>query len=295
MILRVKKNDDFDYLYCLRQYRSVGIERGGNFEYAGIYYRKDGKLYDTQYDINSFSGIGSYEIEGNSKEALRELLKLNVRKMVEATISSREKLNITALSDERNLKELEYYQKYSAYNKAHEAYLSGNHSDTYNYSFKCNYVPKEWSEESLLDYILDPEQYTVAEVAAYVESQQEYMLLCFLQGDMLASEYRKIIENPSDPVHSVKRIMQALNASPAKTVVVTIRKDDIDFTFKAEADQYRRDCMTDYNNWHIVASDRREFERIFGRNARYTPVDIVKIMYSRAVLYSVEGSEEGGK
>jgi hypothetical protein len=82
--------------------------------------------------------------------------------------------------------------------------------------------------------------------------------------------------------------MGAMNASSAKTVNVTICKNDIDFTFKAEADQFRRDCESHYSDWNIVAADRREFERRFGRNAHYGPEDILRIEYARSVLYQAE-------
>jgi hypothetical protein len=41
-VIRVRKNEDFDYLYCQRQYHRAGIERGDGFDYAGIYCLRDG-------------------------------------------------------------------------------------------------------------------------------------------------------------------------------------------------------------------------------------------------------------
>jgi hypothetical protein len=86
----------------------------------------------------------------------------------------------------------------------------------------------------------------------------------------------------------VKRIIRAIKDTPAKTVTVSIRKDDIELTFKAEADQFRKDCITNYSDYDIVASDRQEFRRIFGKNANYTPEEIIKIEYARNVLYQAE-------
>jgi len=40
--------------------------------------------------------------------------------------------------------------------------------------------------------------------------------------------------------------------------------------------------------WSIVAADRREFERVFGRGAHYAPEDILRIEYARSVLYESE-------
>ena len=44
--VRVQKNEDFDYLYCQRQYSGKELARGGTFKYAGIFCRRDGELYD---------------------------------------------------------------------------------------------------------------------------------------------------------------------------------------------------------------------------------------------------------
>ena len=52
-LIRARKNADFDYLYGLGTYDYDGIERSGNFEYAGIYCKRDGMVYDDQYSIRS--------------------------------------------------------------------------------------------------------------------------------------------------------------------------------------------------------------------------------------------------
>ena len=34
--VRVQKNEDFDYLYCQRQYSGKGLARGGTFKYLSL-------------------------------------------------------------------------------------------------------------------------------------------------------------------------------------------------------------------------------------------------------------------
>ena len=55
-VIRVRKNDDFDYLYSLRRYHGTGIERRDKFEYSGIYCNRDGVVYDMQYNIVPLEG-----------------------------------------------------------------------------------------------------------------------------------------------------------------------------------------------------------------------------------------------
>jgi hypothetical protein len=284
-VIRVRKNRDFDYLYCQRQYHGAGIERGDKFDYAGIYCKRDGLFYDGQYDVRELSD------NGRSAEVLREELKQAVRRAVEADVGNdRNNLRVTELSDERERENMTYFQKHTAPGSARAAYLSGEYEDggDFAFTFRCHYNPDNWTEESLLAYILDPAQYAAAEATVEADSHQEDMLSDFLRADMVAAEYAVILENPLNPVHRVKRIMAAVGATSAKTVNVTICKDDVEFTVKAEAGQFRRDCGSNYSDWHIVAADRREFERRFGNHAHYGPEDILRIEYARSVLYHAQ-------
>jgi hypothetical protein len=186
------------------------------------------------------------------------------------------------------LRKMEDYKKYHAGSEARKAYLNGDYDEDggFGITFRCDYSPERPTEESLLTYILDPQEYVRAEAEAYIDSHQEDILSDFLANDMVLVEYAEIINNPLNPVHCVKRIMRAVSASSAKTVNVTISKDGVEFTFKAEANQFRSDCISNYSNWNIAAADRREFETRFGRHAHYEPNDIVRIEYARSVLYS---------
>ena len=113
----------------------------------------------------------------------------------------------------------------------------------------------------------------------------------FLENDFITAEYSLIINNPLLPVHRVKRIMQSVNSSSAKTVNVTVRIDGAELTFKTEAKSLRFDCTSHYSDYNIAAADRREFERLYGRNAHYKPEDILRIEYARRVIYSADDSD----
>ena len=292
-LIKVRKNADFDYLYLQRQYHGKGIERDDKFEYAGVFCRRDGQLYDGQYAIRDLVDEPD-ELRAREAEALHKRLETAVRKTVETAIGNdRDNLRITELSAERELEKLERFKEYSAGEQARKAYLDSDDEEdndaVFHFTYQCDYSPERWTEDSLLAYILDPYGYVNAETDAYIDSRQEAILSDFLESDMVAAAYAAIIENPANPVHRVKRIMRAVSASSAKTVTVTVRKDGAEFTFKAEAGQYRSDCTNTYNDWHIAAADRKEFERIFGRGIKYGPEDIIRIEYARSVLYERDG------
>jgi len=296
-LIRVRKNADFDYLYVQRQYQGTGIKRKDGFDYAGIYCKQDGLIYDGLHSIEKLFDDTDFRT-AHSANALCKRLETSVRSSVESAIGNdRNNLRITEISSEKVLKELEYFQEYTAGSQARAAYLSSDYTAGdigFDFMFRCDYSPEQWTEDSLLAYILDPGGYVHAEVKKYIDNEQESMLSEFLMNDMVAAAYQVIIDNPSNPVHLVKRIMYAVSASSAKTVKVTIRKDGVEFTFKTEASEFRSDCTSYYSTWNIAAADRREFERLFGRSSNYRPEDILRIEYARSVLYGNEaaGSQE---
>ena len=81
---------------------------------------------------------------------------------------------------------------------------------------------KTGQEDSLLSYILDPQGYAAKEATDYMEGNQEEMLFDFLCNDVELAEYQALVEDTDNPVHIVKKIMAAMNTTPAKTVNVTI-------------------------------------------------------------------------
>jgi hypothetical protein len=287
-LIRVLKNAGFDYLYILGTYKRGGIERSGNFEYAGIYCRRDGMVYDDQYSIRP---LRHEELMRGGAPAMLQRLEAGVRQAVEAAIGNdRSSLRITELVTQGSKDRLENHMGYGAASEARDLFLHDEGDGAFTY--RCPYNPPRWTEDSLLEYILDPEGYTAREAAAYIDSHQDNILYDFLSNDATAAEYRAIVENPRHPAHLIKRIMQAVGATTAKTVRVTIRKDGLEFTFKTRANEFRRDCGNYYWSHNIAAADRREFERQFGRGD-YGPEDILRIEYGRAVVYEAIAIPDG--
>jgi len=283
-LLRAPKNDDFDYLYCQRNYNGDGIERDEKFDYAGIYCKRDGCIYDGQYDIRVLGETLEDMIRLGAERMLNRLQE-DVRGAVEATIGNdRENLRVKELTSEKEKEDLYFFVTCSAASRARDLYLSGADDVTY----RCPYIPPQWTEDSLLEHILDPQGYAAREAAAYIDNHQDDILIAFMQNSAVAAEYAALMGNPRHPAHRVKRIMEAMEATPAKTVRVTICKDDVEFTFKTEATEFRRDCDRHYWTHYIAAADRREFERLFGSNADYGPEDILRIEYGHAVLYEAQ-------
>ncbi|MCB6415024.1 hypothetical protein LI221_08095 [Faecalimonas umbilicata] len=287
IMIRVEKSPDFEYLFCQQQYSKKSLTRESSFKYAGIYCRKDGLLYDMRHPFTDMAE-NPVELRNRSEEALWRQLKAAVRKKVEEAIGNdRSNLTISEVTDSSLLNRLEYALKYSVKETARKHFL-----DTVDFEppvFKCHYDPDRWTEDMLLSCILDPEGYADKEAADYIAANQEDMLSDFLYNDAVLREYQSILADTENPVHIVKKIMAAMRTTSAKTVNVTIFKEGVEFTFKTEAAELRRDCTSYYSSWNMVASDRREFEGLYGRSAEYYPQEIIRITYARNVLYEAEG------
>ena len=280
-IIKVRANDDFDYLYYQGPAYNELPSHMEHFIYAGILRRKNGVLYDTKYEIAFLAG---QDERSRCRHQLRQKLSWDVQRLVEDTIAhDRRNLRVTKLSDPDLRWRLEMCLEYQAKTRARRRFL--DNKDFTPPSFQCEYAAENWTDASLLDYIADPEGYTAREAARYMETHQEEMLLDFLCNDLELAEYQAIIDDTENPVYLVKKIKAAVIDTPAKTVNVTIFKDGEEFSFKTEAKDLRCDTRKYYDSWYIVSADRRKFEARYGRYANYYPQEIVRITYGKKVLY----------
>lgn len=287
--LRIEKNSDFSYLYV-----STGsgpeLIRGQDFKYAGLYCKADGQLYDEQYELYSLFG---YDYKPHSIGKMQEELQESVRQEVERIIANdRNSLQISALSNPDMKARLKNFQGY-AFKSAREYFLE--HDDCTVPEYECTYKAQNWTENSLLSFILDNQGYIFQEASDYISQNQEEILLGFLCNDALLAEYEKLLADADNPVHIVKRIMKAVSSVPAKTVNVTLLKEGNEFTFKTEVNELKKDCDYYYHDWCMAAPDRKKFEEQFGKNAKYYPAEIVRITYARKVLYEALQIGKGQK
>lgn len=283
---RVRKNEQFDYLYYADASRESGITRQTGLQYAGFFHRRDGILYDVKYSLKQVLRDAELLVADDADQILTQF-RSRVCEAVEAKIGNdRSNLHIHEIQDSRTAETLRSYVEYYAAADARKAYL--NNEDIAEITFKCDYTPTPWTEESLLEYIAGRSDYVEREAIAYIEANQDVMLQNFLANDALIAEYHLLLEDTGKPVHKLRRIMAAMNSTIAKSVSVTVRIDGTEATFKTEADVLRRDCGLHYSTYRMAAADRKVFELVFGRHKDYAPQDIIKITYGKQTLYSAE-------
>lgn len=287
--IKVKKNDQFDYIYKQYNYRGYNIERSANFEYEGTYCRQDGLIYDSYGSFRNIAMGIEFHI-GSDKNQMQHGLETAVREKVEAIIANdRKNLRVSLLTGNTKIADYDYYVRHAADGAAREMFLQDK--DITDICFKCNYEFDGWDEDNYLQYILDCNGFAEKEAQKFLDENQEEMFSQFLENNILSQKLQSLINNHGSTLHRIKDIIKAVSESDAKTVNVTVGKDGHEFTFKTEASHLTRDPGSHYSTWYISAADRREFEKLFGRNADYTPDDITRITYGRNTLYEAEPPE----
>lgn len=280
IIIRLEKNKNFDYLFCQENYNYSGIS-DNPFQYVGIYCKQNISLYDIQRKLKDI--VGNFEsMEDKSKKSLLEQLKETFRHKVEDFINNdRNNLQITELKNSELLERLKETEV-DARKSACKFYF-----DDRSIIYRCFYIKHDWEEDSLLEYILDPDNYAQKEAETYISKHQEDILYSLLCNDMIRKEYETILKDTKNPVHIIKKIRDAMNNTSAKTVNITILKNDIEFTFKAEVNYLRGFPEDSYKPYNLISKDRKRFEQIFGILKGYKPQEILRITYGKKVLYEL--------
>lgn len=287
IFIKIPRCEDFDYLYGQNHYyKTNSLIRQNNLSYLGMYCHLDGLIYDS----NGFFYKSIPQLEAKKEISVMQCEAENsVREKVEKWLDNdRTRLEVKELSTEKAITALDYYKKHYAANNARKLFMNG--ADNSVVPFCCEYTLKIWDEDDLLDYIRDPNSYIDAAAQKYINEHQENMLLQILKNDNVSSQLQRLLDDSENVVHRIRAISDAVRKSNAKTVNVTINKDDTEFTFKIEAKQLVGDHNF-YGTWCIPAADRRQFENLFGRSADVLPEDIIKITYNRSVLYECEPFE----
>lgn len=282
IIIRLEKSKNFDYLFCQKNYNHMSISNN-IFEYVGIYYKQDNSLYDVQYELRDI--VEDFKsIETKSKNSLLKQLEETVRYKVENLVNNdRNNLQITELKNSHFI-EVFNYTKYSAERDAREFYFNNKPI-----IFQCSYVAKFEEKELLFEYILDPENYAQKEAETYIFNNQENILCSLLCNDIIRKEYETISKDTKNPIHTIKKIKNVMENTSAKTVNVTILKNDIEFTFKTEVTPLLGICQYNlYETHYIVSKDRHRFEQAFGSNVNYKPQEIIRITYKKNILYEAK-------
>lgn len=279
-VLKLSKTPEIDYLYGTSAKRTEGVSWGSSLQFCGAYDRKSHMLcLPDRPLVNIVEGLTAEEQENGG---LAQEISDRVNRRVEETIANdRNNLSVKEIINRRTLLDLEYYREYGAKEEAIQ-YLFGDQKP--DGQFHSDYHLAGLAEAEFIAWLQDPEAFVKAEAGQYIERRQEAILLAFLKNDALLAEYQALVQDAGSPIHRMKAITDAVRLCGGKTVTVTVRKDDVELTFKTSASSLTGH-KDPYSTYDIPAADRREFERVFGRYASYTAEDITAVTYCRRTIY----------
>lgn len=279
-LTRLEKNQSVDYLYRAAVEQSGDISWNNSLMFCGVYDRQNQALYLTQDSLSCFTG-GQNPFVAVTVPSMKEEISVKINQRVEGIIANdRSNLPVQELSDWKK-RDIQNYRDCGAREEAIQLFFKDKEPDA---QFHSGYTLDVLPEAAFMVWLQDPENFIQTEAEQYIKCHQEELLLGFLKKDALLAEYQTLMQDTGNPIHRMKAITDAVKASGAKTVTVTVRKDGTELTFKTEAAS-----LTGHRNFYyssnIAAQDRREFERLFGRYADYTAEDITRITYGRNTIY----------
>lgn len=283
--IKIPKRENFFCLFCQWHNKSLEVESRHNFEYAALYNKQDGLVYDAGLD---FQETFPEAARGPKISQLSKTVNESIRLQLEALVAK----NPTDLSmrklSEKGLAELEDYKKYQLVEDIRRYFLNGmENSEEENQ----RYYDHEWTEEDLLDYLEDADGYIERSAEKIWSKRQEAILLQQKRGALIKTGVKELEKEADSPLHCQRKILLAMRNSPAKTVSVTIQKNGVEYTFKTKAAELCRETVASYSTYLMPAKDREQFAALFGSRASYGPENIVDITYRGKSLYRAEAYE----
>ncbi len=148
----------------------------------------------------------------------------------------------------------------------------------------------DFKQEEIFRYIIDPESEVKSQANKYLNSD-DHILEAMKYGLMHETATREalqdIIDDKTHMAHKQRDIIDAIKTTEAKTVRVTIDKDNKELTFRNDTRSMARTGSNEYYAWDIIASDRSKYKELYGHD-NYGVKDIVKINYGKKEIYNRE-------
>ena len=281
MLSRLEKKPSVDYLYRIAATQGNSISREDNMLFCGVYDMKNRALYLTKDSLRILTE-GKFPMVPEAGPSMAGEISGKINQRVESIIANdRDNLPVREVTGWREVRDLRYYQEYGVAEDAIQHLFNGTEPDG---QFHSDYELDRLPEAGFLAYIQDPEGFIQTKAEQYIQTNAEKFLLQFLENDALLAKYQTLMQDVGNPIHRMKAITDAINASGAKTVTVTIQKAGQELTFKAAASSLTGH-KSSYSTYDINGSDRLEFDRTFGRYSDYTAEDITRITYGRRTIY----------
>ena len=253
-----------------------------NFEYAGIYSIVTKKFYGLKHPF-------MYHFDSEYNQPCISLLETKIEKGVKKLIAE----YITENHDEyfKGMKVIDYSNLDKLFKiHASDDFFKGEPKELIEHIYINwgKYYDKRIVDvnfDEVIDYIEDPTKCLKEIADKIIKTDKESLFRMFCYYKKYINTYNEIEQDDDNYLHRTRAIKNAVYGT--KTVHVTIIKNGKKLRFRTESKPLRvggYNCDS-YNKWYIKASDRAEYENLFGCS-EYKSDEIVEITYRRKVLYS---------
>lgn len=284
---RVAKNDQLDFIFYQLNYNGEDLKME-DLKYGCIYNKADGQIYNAEYHFLLAVSGSDYKNIASFADVKVNFFNETKNKINAIISNNRANLKIENESEIRDgmLKNnLEYSRSYREHEKVRQLFLAGKTPADIVFD-AVSYNKQNFSDEDYVQYITSKKDELIEKSAEqWIEKNQEKIFVQFLVNDIIKEELQAILDDKSNSIHIVKKIIEAVNSGDYKTVNVITVIDGKELTFKTKISNLGRDCESYYHDWDIVAADRGKFEDTYGRHSNYRPEQIIRITYGKQILY----------
>lgn len=172
-LLKVSKNENFDYLFQQTFYKGTHIERDAQLVFSGVYCKKDGQVYCAYNHLKQ--AVPDFEWGKGQFDMTQEMTDKVCRMINQAVISNPNIYSTVRPISEESEEYMKRYQDNIVEDLARRNFLKGNPSSEIKYD--CRYEFDGWTEESLLEYILEPQKFMNNELEGYLSAHIEDILV----------------------------------------------------------------------------------------------------------------------
>lgn len=282
--IALPKCENIKIIYALDDYKDY-LGFGNDFKYAGIYNEIDRKIYDGNYysDFFTYEERSLTSIETISEKANKEASEMILKEIEKL----KNDLRLKDIKDSQCKEHVNDFLENVANRLARESYINGEKIEDVKMGFHSGIYGL--SEVDFISYITNSTKFIKGYSEHYMKNNQDNLTAYVIKDEAIKKEYKKILEDKSNNAHFVKKIIEAVKDSGAKTVNVTILKNNIEFTFKTDSGTLERDHGENgtYSSYDICAQDRKKYKEMFGWED-YKPEEIAKIVYKKKVIYEKE-------
>lgn len=282
--VKIPYDEDFDFIYHQRGYHENNLSRNQAFYYCGLYNKLDGMVYDLQDPLDGHlteidAGKDIHMVGDEFKSAVCEL----IERIVDNNI---ENLRSLFFEDEKYQHRLDQFKEYYAENTVRQLFLDGKTSE--DVKFNCEYSVGRFEEAQMIRYLKYPTA-TVEEAATqYWQTHQDDMLLDMYMNEHIKDGLEKFEAKEDSIYHRQRNIIEAINKSGAKTVGITIQREDETFSFRYPAFNLGSNTFAEYNVWDIPQKDRENLKNMFEEGSRFYPQEITAITFRGKTIYEAE-------